>query len=414
MTTRFFLKEANGNKETLIILYIRIGMSKAGIKNTTKISTGIKVHPNDWNQNTDSVRKGCVQAVPINARLNEIKSIVSNEWTQLHLNDNNKDVSLNRLDSKVRERIRLNVKTEYAENPKLNFYDGLSEFINSITVHKALATIRKYETLRKLLLEFDPNLTYNKINARFYDSITKYCIEKKGYANTTFNKNMKFLKTFMKWANERKLTNNDEYKIYKPLKEHEPNIISLTYKEVQQMLNIDIQSSHLAQVRDVFCFACLTGQRWTDYKNLRWEHIQGNKWALTQQKGKARLPVFLTKDCLKILDKYKDNDRPLPTISGQKTNKHIKEVGKLLGWNEITYVEKYRGKNYESLPMKKWERLTTHVARKTCISILMADGIPTPYIMRASGHKSYNSIKPYINILDSDLEAYIKKAFERD
>ena len=43
-----------------------------------------------------------------------------------------------------------------------------------------------------------------------------------------------------------------------------------------------------------------------------------------------------------------------------------------------------------------WKVATTHVARKTFITICLSKGIPIQDVMRMSGHADYKSMKPYI------------------
>lgn len=412
MQTRFYLKDSSAKGGTTIILFIRMGKTLAGIRNTAKIPTGLKIAPHQWNQAKEAVRNVEAMATPMNARLQEIKSLVNLEWNRLLAEKITQEITLSKLEERIREGLKLKVKPEPVVRPKINLYEGLTQFMENAETFSARSTLSKYRSFYKLLQEFDSRLTYDKIDAKFFDAFGKFCIKKKGFTNTTFNKNIKCLKAFMNWAFDRKLTTNESYRRFKPLKEHQPNVYALTYEDFIQLLNADLQEPHLVRVRDAFCFACLTGQRWSDIENLRREHISNGFWNLTQQKTKSKVRIPLLPEAVKILDKYKDCDRPLPVISDQKTNEHLKVIGQLLEWDEVSFVEHYRGGEYESTPKKKWERLSTHLARKTFISVGLSRDIPLPMIMSISGHKDYKSIKPYIVFADKDKVEALNKAWE--
>lgn len=68
-----------------------------------------------------------------------------------------------------------------------------------------------------------------------------------------------------------------------------------------------------------------TGLRYSDLAQLRREHIKDGQIILTVKKNKERISIPLTTYSKVILDKYKDQINPLPTISNQKMNDYLKE-----------------------------------------------------------------------------------------
>ena len=169
--------------------------------------------------------------------------------------------------------------------------------------------------------------------------------------------------------------------------------------------------SKLDKVRDVFCFGCFTGQRYSDIANLKRDHLKGDKWHLRTIKTDKVLQVQLIDFALAILDKYKDALRPLPVISNQKTNDYLKELGKLVGIDEPTSLTKRRGNEKLTNTQPKYEFISTHTARRTFITLSLEKGIRAEVIMEISGHTDYATFKKYIKISGKIADTEMIKAW---
>lgn len=135
-------------------------------------------------------------------------------------------------------------------------------------------------------------------------------------------------------------------------------------------------------------------------------------------KTNDQLLIDLNDYSREIIDKYKDaifpNDLALPIISNQKMNDYLKETGKLLEFNEpVTKVYFVGNKRYEETHPKH-ALLTTHCGRRTFVVNALYLGIPAEVVMRWTGHKDYESMKPYIAIVDSlkssEMQKFNKKS----
>lgn len=412
MKLNFYLRDANSKSETPILLFARSGKSEKGIVNTIKIPTGIKIKPRDWNPNAKAPRRGINHESLINQRLSQVKLIATEIWTKL-IYDNPK-VSLQKFQELLKENIQTPVTKQISQSSKSTFFEYLSQFIESISNERSISTIEKYKNLHRLLLTYSDRITFDNINLSFFDNIKSHWLKENSLSNTTINKNIKLLKTFLYWAFDRKITVIDEFKRFKPMKQHDLNIVALTKAEFDAIYELKIMSSHLSRVRDVFCFACLTGQRWSDISKIERDAIINSTWSITQEKGKKKIRVPLLPQALEILKKYKSDNQPLPIISGQKTNQHLKEIGKLAGLNEIISIEMLRGNEIQKTKRTKADLLTTHVARKSFITISFALGMNPTDVMAITGHSTYAAMKPYILVTEDQKtkalnNAWIKK-----
>jgi len=100
-----------------------------------------------------------------------------------------------------------------------------------------------------------------------------------------------------------------------------------------------------------------------------------------------------------------------PRISNQKMNDYLKDLGKLLEFNEKVTIVSYRGSERIEESKFKHELLTTHIARKTFITNALDRGMPSEVIMDITGHGSHKVFKRYYKIIDAQRKREMEKAF---
>ena len=412
MTFKFYLRDASAKTETPIMLFVRAGKSEKGHRTTIKVPTGLKILPKNWNPKTHSPRRISDESL-INKRLNDIASVANKTWTTLV--SEQVEISLTTFQTILKENLKDLIIPGTIQKVNSGLFDDMNKFIDILHSDHSTSTIAKYKNFRRHLMEFSDKLTYKDINLSFYDAIKMHWLENtnenENLSNTTINKNIKLLKTFMQWASDRNMTANDEFKRFKPMPQHEPTIIALSKDEFERILTLKIMNIHLAQVRDVFCFACLTGQRWSDISCIEKEQIKNGAWSITQEKTKKKVKVPLLPDAIKILKRYEHLHKPLPIISSQKTNEHLKDIGKLAELNDVITIEVRRGNKTYRTKKTKSDLLTTHVARKSFITISLSLGMNVTDVMAITGHSTYAAMKPYILITDEQKQKALNNAW---
>ena len=151
------------------------------------------------------------------------------------------------------------------------------------------------------------------------------------------------------------------------LKNEQKEVNPLTLDELRKIKNKNISLPRLAKVRDMFIFECYTGLAFTDMVNLRSENIvvdtKGNEWIIkSRQKTKIQSTIPLLPIAKEILMKYQDE---LPTLTNQKYNGYLKELGDICG-------------------IKK--NLHSHLARRTFATILLNSGVDMVSVSKILGH----------------------------
>lgn len=165
----------------------------------------------------------------------------------------------------------------------------------------------------------------------------------------------------------------------------------LSKEEIQKMIEKEVHTKRLDQVKDIFIFCCFTGLAYADVKKLCNNDlvigIDGEYWIKTKRTKtdtRSNIPVLPT--AAAILNKYEDHpevinsDKLLPVLSNQKMNAYLKEIADLCEINK---------------------NLTFHLARHTfATTVTLSNGVPIESVSKMLGHKSLKTTQHYAKILD--------------
>jgi len=216
----------------------------------------------------------------------------------------------------------------------------------------------------------------------------------------------------MKWGFERNLHTNSEYIKFKA-KEDNIEVIHLTYKELMSLYNYKFKSIRLSQVRDVYCFGCFTGLRFSDIQALNSSNIMGDYISMTILKTRTLSHVIPLIDPAKaILKKYKDTiSYPLPVISLQKNNEYIKECCELVKIDTPTTITRYIGRKRRDTTLPKYQLITSHTARKTFITNSLLLGMNERVVRSITGHMKESSFNKYVKLTEEYKKDKINDAW---
>lgn len=304
------------------------------------------------------------------------------------------------------------------DEPGVNIVDFIHRFVKDSSGTHKVGTLKVYTGLAAHIAAFEASknrkLTFESINVpeirAFYNYLTdsKYLISARGKKyessmnNVTAAKQISTLKTLLNYARVLyKIKVNPDYRDYKvSRKDSDFEVITLTQDEFLAIYNLDLQdNSRLDSVRDVFCFSCATGLRFSDLQQLRRDHIRrDNTIRMSAAKTGQGLIIPLNPISHSILQKHAHQLRPLPIISNQKTNKYIKEIGILAKID--TPIEKVRTKGVKRITKvaKKHDLLSIHVGRKSFITLSLEKGIAIQEVMSLSGHTTFKAFRRYVDV----------------
>ena len=81
-------------------------------------------------------------------------------------------------------------------------------------------------------------------------------------------------------------------------------------------------------------------------------------------------------------------------------NDYLKELGKLAEFFTPINIVRFRGSERLEQVYLKYELLSTHVARKTFVTIAYQKGVSAETIMKITNHKKHDTLKRYLKIGD--------------
>lgn len=285
------------------------------------------------------------------------------------------------------------------------FFDCFEEFLDKGKNTKAERTIKGYTTVKNFLEEFEEatgyQIRFETITLDFLENLRDYAFEVKKLSSNYFSKIVTVIKTFMTWSFERDYHTNLDYKKFKS-EEQEIEVIYLTMDELLNLYSYEFESKRLEHVRDVYCFGCFSGLRYSDIKQLKPSNIYDDHLKMNIVKTKTidhKIP--LNKYSKEILEKYRDTIyEPLPVISSQKFNKYLKECCEKSEINTPTTITRYIGSRRIDKTVPKWELITSHTARKTFVTNSLILGMKEMVVRNITGHKKEESFKRYVRIAE--------------
>lgn len=411
MATNFYL-DTRSNKKGDHPINVSIVIKGERLLTTT----GYSISPDKWNRERQRVNQGFSNANGItynviNNKLSEIESYFSKLENQIEISDTT-DFNLK---DEFAEKFRTNKTKKKAET----IFDHMDEFISEVGKLNdwTVSTVEKFNALKNHLRTFNPALKYENLNESGLISFMDYLKnvpltgDVQGMRNSTIKNRISFLKWFLRWATKKGYNNEAAFLSFNPkiktIKSTDKEIVFLDWEELIRVYNFEFPDNkkYLTRVRDVFCFSCFTGLRYSDTANLKRSNIHETYISLTSIKDSDNLKIELNKYSAAILDKYKDEqfpyDRALPVISNQRSNEYLKEMAKLCGIDTPVTEVYYKGNERIEEVRPKYEMICTHTARRTFISNALMKGIPVNVVMKWTGHSDYNAMKPYIAIADT-------------
>lgn len=411
MQISFHLRKDKKNKANLYPIRLLVSFNgEKYFKTVPKINSSLK----HWKDKEQRIKPN-LKAEDYNYHL-EYNSIIDETENQL------KELYRYSLMNKIelsRELIikKLDGKTDDLKTAQ-DFFQHFDSFLNSYRSTKAERTVTGYTTAKNFLREFEEqsnlSLDWNSIDLDFFEDFQHFAFKVKKISTNYFSKIVSVLKTFMNWGFEKGLHENIEFKKIKA-GEHEIEVIYLTMEELMRLYNFSFTSAKLDRVRDVYCFGCFTGLRYSDLKNLKPSNIEGDHLKMTIQKTKTVAhSIPLTKFSKAILEKYVNTPfYPLPSISNQRFNDYLKECAKMAEINTEMQITRYVGNQRVDKIVPKHELITSHTARKTFVTNSLILGVNQMVVRNITGHKKEASFKKYVNIAESHKKSEMEKAWDK-
>lgn len=383
----FYIRRDKTNKKGEAPVFMRLTI------NGERADASIKrfIEPHAWNSAKGKANEKSRGGKDLNLYLDAISANILRIQRDLELDK--KEVSaqiiLNRYLGKEQSDRHTLMEVFRAHNEKCRALSGIS---------LAPGTVIRYETSLRLTEAF-LRTTYKKEDC-YLDEITHQFVEDYDFYLRTVrrcchNTTTKYLLNFKKiirialakgWMKKDPFAQVHFH--FEPVERE-----FLEKQELKVLLNKEITITRLAQVRDIFCFCCLTGLAFMDVQQLKPEHlvadIHGKIWIRkARQKTKNMCNIPLLDEAQKIIARYRDHPYCqthgvlLPVCSNQKMNSYLKELADICGIRK---------------------NLSTHCARHTFATLTLASGATIDNVAKMLGHANVNMTRRYAKVLDSSI-----------
>lgn len=233
-----------------------------------------------------------------------------------------------------------------------------------------------------------------------FDKAGNYLYDKPAMSTNTVQKAISVLTTFVNEARRRGHTDALIHKGFN-VKKVKTNKVTLYANELEKIARLDLAGNdRLEKTRLLLFVGCYTGLRYSDWHKIN-EHaikiVEGEKLieVITE---KTKTPVHIPLFDVRFEAMLEACDYEIPKLSGQKFNRYVKELCKLAEINEVVDWIETSGNTFKVERVEKWQKVSSHVGRRTLATMLVDKGYPASTIMGITGHRTEQQFWEYVNI----------------
>lgn len=340
-------------------------------------STGIYIEPRHWARRLSKI-VDCPNAPQLNAELRR----QMNEWEAFALKMQQKRgfVSLEMLDN-------------LQDNPASSFTEFCAAELECAAI--ANNTRRTRKNTLKLLSSFKNVVGFDELTYTFITRFDAF-LRTRGLCTNTIAKHHQILRTLIISAVKKEMLETNPYQHF-IIKQQQTTRDVLSGNEIERLEQLHLIGT-IAQVRDMFLFACYTGLRFSDLIAITpaamGEGADGLELKITAQKTKKEitLPLQLLHsgkpaDIALFYAKTTRRKTIFEPITNQAANRLLKQLAKQIGSRKT---------------------LTMHTARHTFATHL-ANKVPVPILQQLLQHSDIKTTMRYVHESNTLVKNELKK-----
>ncbi|UMB60264.1 site-specific integrase [Lutibacter sp. A80] len=416
-TIKFLLQSKSKNAP----IYLRLSISRGNIFYR---KTGLHINPKEWGE------KGFPKNNNKSREIKDLTTKLKNLDAKILENfntDNSKGITIdgdwlqNKIDIHFK-RISETTQSELVTDAIQNIIDTAHNRDNGKGGRGlSQCRINAYNRLLELFIMFQGKKKYKvkELNKKVFDDFKNWLFDKQNYSDTYAFKKLSDLKGVCKDARANGIETSVELTGIKTKQlsayDDDMDVIFLTPKEIEKIEKATLLKDAHINARKWLILACFTGQRGGDLIKLTESNFKKTKnkecIELTQQKTNTKVEIPILPKVREILKSglpYK--------VSTQKLNKYFKEIGAKARINtptmgriiEASENPKEKKKRGVKKLRPKYTYISTHIGRRTFASNHYGK-LPTPIIMKVTGHKKESTFLTYVNKGDdSHIDAFLE------
>ena len=431
----FNLRSPKSERPTNIYFVVRIRNKQI------KLSTGVRVYPDQWNVKKQEAYISCrlteldnENNTIVNEKINKLKLYFS-EYKQ-YLCDHPEEIE-HRAIILLKQYIYKDTMKKKTEQPATFTMKQIIEEKDIVDSSK----IQYRSNINKFKRFLDENSIPDTWDSMNLDTFTKYqqfLVEegkkdkkdKDGKKNSTIKniiggtlfpilrKASKRLDIPFKWDE----SNLDSFELVKDKSNKElarNKEVALTEEQIKQLYEYqptgtEKQIQKKVEIRDLFVLQCLVGQRISDmYKFFNGDNErdkENSTISIIQKKTGAKAIIPLVPMAEEIINKYAGTEIKYYKEKRRGLNDDLRAVAQEAGLDEpVTYEE-----NGVKCTKPLYELLHTHSARHTFSTIMCRKGVPREDIIIATGHENTQMLdKIYAHLTAKDKSKKVTTAFKK-
>ena len=402
MRTRFHIEKRKDLAGRLLSADRPVLMSVTFDGNRVIIGTGIKVDINGWDADHQRIQASYPGSQHLNSWLDSMQVIAGKTMEALIHSDKEQS-------SEGYRQLFQRLKPKYSAG----FFDLFFQFMESRSSNWSNATYRKVRSLYNLLRQYEEQsrtaISFHKLDSQFLEDFIAFCKQKDYQYSTTYNA-VNNLVWFLNWATDQGYNVYREYKQFYKLMNAPEEIASLPvflqWDELMRLKEYKSDNRRAERVRDLFCFMCFAGVRFSDLQRLKKEDLKEEEIAL-KRSGRGTRTIPMNAYALEIRQKYENkyylNNSAFPPMSIITMNKYLRLMGKDIGLNRMIYSSA-SGEN--GLPL--YSRITAGTAVNTFIKNAIEMDVPIEIIANFTGVQNDSRVRRF----KSDLAIEEMKKFD--
>lgn len=332
------------------------------------IGTGVKLYSDQWDERKKVINS--MQMLELNRSLDEQIRIIQDWVNEL----------IRKREPFDFEKLERFIKFSNKSENFIEFIERRIEERQDITE----STKKTHRTFSESLRLFE-RITYfsdlTKENITIYDD----WLHEKGYSQPTVHNYHKRMKRYINEAIKFELIDKDPYSgLHFERGKHQIRKY-LTEDELKKIIEAEIPSKTVRQVRDLFVFQAYTGISYADLAKFDFKKDitkKNGKMVIhdVRQKTEETYFIVLLSPALEVLERY---NFTLPVISNQQYNLRLKIVA------DYAKIEK---------------NLTVHMARHTFATMCLNNGVKIENVSKMLGHSNIKTTQEYAKVLNSEVE----------
>jgi integrase len=390
MNIKFYLKQTRNDASILICII-------NGINQTLKMTTGYFVSERYWDKKLQCVKSSMQGADELNELLIQLKLEVLKQIRTYQLEGKS---DWHYISTSLKRHLQKKTLLQVPEKvTATSINEVIPKFLLARSAEYKEETARKYLILQTVWKQFEEHrkakVNISELSFSIMEEFRLYLLKVRNNRNDTIYKMLASLKSLIRWM----IKNN--YKVdttcldlrQKVKVKHE--IVTLSEQEIAKLLSVELEEDTHIKIRDCFMFMLYTGQRYSDMQQLKPSEVVKDMWKFQSVKtGKDMLVPLVgwSRVAFEVASKY---SFLLPNYAPQYFNREIKKICKLAGFNSNVVLKRYQGNKVILIEKPKYQFVSSHTARRTAVSLLLAKGVPPTVVMKLTGHSSIQTMMRY-------------------